>query len=296
MGIKSLAMQEFKNLETAYLYFLEKINNPRLSLINFFNIQNAYKSENGLNSFILDALEQKVITKPEIFCNSGLAVNLVENSENQLELLEECRKDSKCTYAIALCGRWSFLKVRRGASDIKFVDRVIPSFPSENAPFEMTLLEEGKLKEDLHPHGWDEIDWEVYNLMKDPSTSFTKAIRESKKNGLGLSRPTIRKHFRKILRSCKIQMSFFPRGYKGYDQIFFTFRTKYEIGLHNALKRIDRTSYLWKVRDTIFLTLFVNHYCATVRHFKEMEENGLIRNLTVSIPNRHYSPFEGNFD
>ena len=292
MGIKSLAMQEFKNLETAYLYFLEKFRNPRLSLTNFFKIQTAYKSENGLNSFILDTYNQKILMKPEIFCNSGLAVNLMKNSENQLELLKECRRDSRCTYAIALCGHWSFLKVKNGASDIKFVDRVIPTYPSDISPFEITFSEKGKLKEDLYPHGWDEIDWEVYYLMKDPSISFTKAIRDSEKNGSRLSRPTIRKRFKKILKDCKIQMNFFPRGYRGYDQVCFTFRTKYEIGLHNALKKIDRTSYLWKVRDFIILILFVEHYCATVRHFKEMEENGLIRNLTVSIPNRHYSSYE----
>ena len=91
-------------------------------------------------------------------------------------------------------------------------------------------------------------------------------------------------------------MNFFPKGYKGYERLLLTFRTEYEVGLYDALKKLDRTSFLWKVQDFIMLILFVDHYCATVRKFKELEENGLIRDLKVSIPNRHYTPFEEDFD
>jgi hypothetical protein len=295
-NIKILGMDKFRNLGTAYLYFLEKIKNPRITLTEFFKIQDTYESKRGLGWFIEDIFKQKIVSNPEIFCNSGLSVELMKTSKNQLELLKECKKDSKCTYAIALCGYWSFIKVRKGASDIRFADRVIPSYPSEIAPYRLYFSKKGKLKSDLYPHGWDDIDWEVYYIMKDPSISFTKAIKESKVHGSGLSRPTIKKRFKKILNDCKVRLNFFPKGYEGYDKIFFTFKTDYEIGLYNALKKLDRTSFLWKVKDLIVLNLFVNHYCKTVRHFKEMEENGLIHRLKVSIPNRHYSPFEEDFD
>jgi hypothetical protein len=259
-------------------------------------MQNAYQSIDGVYSLIRNALKLHIIFPPEIFCNTGLSVELLKPCGNQLELLKECRNDSKTTYAIALCGDWDFIRVRKGASDIKFADRVIPTYPSYIAPHEISFDKEGKLKEDLYPHGWDEIDWEVYYLMKNPSISYTHAIRESKKNGMGLARETIKAHFEKILKDCKIHMSFFPKGYRGYEQIFLTFRTEYEVGLYDALKKLDRTSLLWKVQDFIVLILFVDHYCATVRNFKELEENGLIRDLKVSIPNRHYTPFEVNFD
>jgi hypothetical protein len=238
----------------------------------------------------------RVISPPEIFCNTGVSVELLKPCGNQLELLKECRNDPKTTYAIALCGDWDFVRVRKGASDLRFADRVIPTYPSEVTPHEITFGEKGKLQNDQYPHGWDEIDWEVYYLMKDPSISYTEAIRESKKEGSALDRKTIKRHFKKICKPCKIQMNFFPRGYKDYEKVFFTFYTNYEVGLHNALRKLDRTSFLWKFNDFIALNLFVEHYCATVRHFKELEENGLIRNLKVSIPNRHYTPFEEDLD
>jgi hypothetical protein len=289
-------MSEFKNLSTVYLYFLNIMKNPHLSFKEFYKMQSAYQSIDGVYTLIRNALKLHIISPPEIFCNTGVTFEFLKPCGNQLELLKECRKDPKTTYAIALCGDWDFVRVRKGASDLRFADRVIPNFPSEIDPCEISFDEKGKLKEDLYPHGWDEIDWEVYHLMKIPSISYTDAIRESKKNGTGLARKTIKAHFGKILNDCKLRMNFFPKGYRGYEQIFFTFRTEYEVGLYDALKKLDRTSFLWKVQDFIVLNLFVDHYCATVRNFKELEENGLIRDLKVSIPNRHYTPFKEDFD
>ena len=289
-------MEKIRNLDTVYLYFSAKLKNPRISVTDFFPAQKKYASDSALRWLINDAFNMHIISKPEIICNTGVSVKLLNTCKNQLELLKECKNDPKTTYAIALCGDWSFIRVRKGASDLRFADRVIPTYPAETTPQGITFKEKGKLKNDSYPHGWDEIDWEVYYLMKDPSISYTEAIRRSKKGGLGLSRKTIKSHFKKILKDCKIQMNFFPRGYKGYEKIFFTFRTEYEVGLYEVLKRLDRTSFLWKVQDFIALTLFVEHYCTTVRHFKELEENGLIHDLKVSIPNRHYTPFEEDFD
>ena len=259
-------------------------------------MQNAYESDNALRWLISDAFKMGIISKPEILCNTGVSVEFLKPCGNQLKLLKECKKDPKTTYAIALCGDWDFVRVKKGASDLRFADRVIPAYPSEVTPHEISFNKKEKLKNDPYPHRWDEIDWEVYYIMKDPSISYIDAVRKSKKEGMGLNRKTIIRHFEKILKSCKIQMNFFPRGYKGYEQVFLTFRTEYEIGLYESLKKLDRTSFLWKVQDFIVLNLFVDRYCATVRHFKEMEENGLIRDLKVSIPNRHYTPFEEDLD
>lgn len=288
-------MEELRHLDTVYLFFLELIRDPRISFADFFEMQNTYKSDNALRTLLREAFRKKVISSPEIFCNSGLSVMLEKTTENQLKLLKDCKNDPETTYAIALCGDWSFLRVKKGASDIKFADRVIPSYPGTTTTYEICFNEKGKLKNDLYPHGWDEIDWEVYYLMKNPSTSFTHATKQSKIEGTGLARATIRKSFKKILKTCKIRANFYPKGYDTYDKILFTFQTDYEVGMYNALKKLDRTSFFWKVRNFIILTLFVEQYCATVRHFKELEESGLIQNLKVSIPNRHYTPFEEDF-
>jgi hypothetical protein len=257
-------------------------------------MQTTYASFNALSLLIREAFEKEIISQPEIFCNHGLSVDLKNTTENPLELLEECKKDPLTTYAIALCGAWSFIRVRKGASDIKFSDRVTPTYPAKTTPQELWFETEGVLKEDHYPHGWDEIDWEVYFLMKNPSLSFTEAIRRSRNSGSGISRPTLRKRFPKVLEACKVQMNFFPEGYEHYDKVFFTFKTKYEIDLFNALKDLDRTSILWKVKDYVILILFVEQYCATVKHFKEIEENGLIHDLTVSIPTWHSTPLDKN--
>lgn len=271
------------------------MKNPRISTREFFPLQQSYASEDGLRWFVNDAFNAQIISRPEIFCNIGVTAEFIKSSENQLKLLKECRDDPSTTYGIALCGDWDFVRIRKGASDLKFADRVVPTYPSEIKTEQIFFDEKGKLQEDLYPHGWDDIDWEVYYLMKDPSIPQLEAIRRSKKEGLGLSRKTIMKHFEKILKDCKLRMNFFPRGYKNYEEIFFTFRTDYEVGLYNALRKLDRTSFLWKFQDFMALNLFIDHYCATVRCFKELEENGLIRDLKVSIPNRHYTPYEIDF-
>ncbi len=291
-------MQKFRNLGTVYLYFLNILKNPRISVTDFFSLQNVYESDDGLRILINDASKLGIISKPEIICNVGVSFEFLKPCENQLRLLKECKNDPVITYAIALCGDYDFVSVRKGASDLKFMDRVCPTFPSKATTCEIAFGEgkKEKLQEDRYPHGWDDIDWEVYYLMKDPSIPLTEAIKKSRKEGTGLDRKTIRKHFEKILKDCRIQMNFFPKGYKGYEQLFLTFRTEYETGLYSALRKLDRTSFLWKVHDFLVLNLFVDHYCATVRHFKELEEIGLIQALKVSIPNRHYTPFEVDFD
>lgn len=288
-------MKKFRHLDIVYQYFLAKTKNPRLTINDFFPQQNAYESTRALGWLLRDAYALRIISRPELFVNIGVSFELQNTDENQLELLKKCKNDPKTTYAIALCGAYSFLRVYKGASDLKFADRVVPVYPDEITPQEIVFDKEGELENDCYPHGWDEIDWEVYELMKDPTTSFTDALRQSKKEGSGLNRKTIRDHFKKILKDCKVHMNFFPDGYKSYDQVFLKFKTEYEIGLYETLKKLDRTSFLWKVNDFILLTLFVHHYCATVRRFKELEEKGLIQHLKVSIPNRHYTPFQDDF-
>ncbi len=290
-------MQKLRNIRTVYLYFLNMLKNPRMSVSEFFYLQNVYASDDGLRWLINDAFDMRIISRPELFCNIGVSVELMKPCENQLRLLKECKNDPSTTYAVALCGDWDFIRVKKGASDLRYADRICPTYPSKIAPHEIIISEEGKgkLKQDEYPHGWDEIDWEVYTLMKDPSVPVAEAIKKSKREGSGLDRKTIKNHFGEILKDCKIQMSFFPEGDRGYEQIFFTFNTEYEIGVHEALSQLDRTSVLWKVQNFLVLNLFVDRYCATTRHFKELEEIGLIHDLKVSIPNRHYSPFEEDF-
>ena len=84
-------------------------------------------------------------------------------------------------------------------------------------------------------------------------------------------------------------------SYEGYQYVFLTFKTEYETGLLNALKKLDRTSYLYKYRDMIILIAFLLpeplSYNSAVDKFKELEEVGIIHDLRVSIPREWHNTF-----
>jgi hypothetical protein len=208
---------------------------------------------------------------------------LSKEPESPLRLLEERKKDPSVIRAVALGGDYSFLQFSEGASELNYAEAVKPSFPGKIHVEDLTFDREGYLDPDPYPHGWDNMDWKVYSAMRDPTVSYREVG-----NTLGVSWMTVKRHFEKIMKDCKVMMAFFPEGYRGYDQVLFTFETTYEIGLKEALEKIDRSSYLWKYNDTIILTLFVDKYNDTCEHFKELEENGVIHGLRISIPMKHY--------
>lgn len=264
---------------------------PRITLKRFHKEHSLYKAPNATARAFHTAIDKKIISKPELYCNCGFAVKLHKNNDNQLEVLHELSNNPRITYAVALCGDYSLITFELGASDLKYADRITPTFPARNKVENLVPVDVGRIECDPYPHGWDDIDWEVYYLMKDPSKSFSKAAENS-----DLSWITVKKHYCKIIKDCRVHTSFFPKGYGGYSRAFLTFKTKYEIGFINALQKIDRTTYLWKVRDLIILILFVDHYNKSIKRFKQLEEVGLIHDLKVSIPTRYYTPHDTVWD
>lgn len=228
-----------------------------------------------------------------MFCNKGIDVTLVKDEKSPLKMIEEKKNDSKTNFAIALCGDWSLISFAYGPSTLEHTCTVTPESLS-NVKTEVEDLmfdEEGTLERDLYPHGWDELDWRVYDVLGYPRRiSYYKAGQN-----LGVSWKTVKNRFKKILEQCKVLICFFPLGYNGYNQIFVTFKTKYEVGLVRALKNLDRTTYLWKSGDTIILNLFLlpdpMSYNRATERFKELEEIGIIHDLHVSIPIRWYNVF-----
>ena len=274
-------------LLTAYRLLLCYQKDPRIELKRFHREHSLYRSMNATSRTYRTALEMKIISKPELFCNRGFSVNFIKNDENELETLQRLRDDPKVTYGLACSGDYSLVTFRLGFSELKFADRIIPTFPSKEKVENIDFDGIGELETDPYPHGWDDTDWEVYYLMKDPTTSFSTAAK-----GSGLSWITIKRHFNNILKDCKIHMSFFPKGYRAYQYAFLTFKTRHEIGLVKTLRKLDRTSYLWKINDYIALTVFPDHYNNTVLRFKQLEEKGLIHGLKASIPTRYYTPYD----
>lgn len=83
-------------------------------------------------------------------------------------------------------------------------------------------------------------------------------------------------------------MCFFPIGFENYQYVLLTFKTKYEVGLEKALSKLDRTTYLYKYNELIVLQLQVDptgqEYNKVAARFEELEEMGIIHDLSVSIP------------
>ncbi len=269
---------------TLYAYVSSCVENPRISMREFHKKYSHYKNRAATTQLIESAIQMEIIQGPFLFCNRGFTVDIFKDDRCQADLLDEAEDDPKTTYAMALSGDYSFLRIFRGASTLKYTETIFPSYPAKKTIEEISFDQAGCLPEDLYPHCWDERDWTVYERMRIPQISFREAAK-----GTGMTWRTFRSTYQKILRDCKILMSFLPLGSSGYQHQLVTFKTKYEIGVREALKSLDRSTYLYKFDDTIMLVLFVENYNKSTKIFREFKETGLIHSFRVSIPTEYYS-------
>ena len=261
---------------------------PSISLNQFHKIYSEYSRRKTTTKLIKDGYQKKVILGPFLFANIGIEVRLFENINNPIKYLEECRQNKKTTLAYALEGGWSFIHFQYGASMIKFADSIIPhNYSVSNKYIEnLTFEKKGKLSLDPYPHGWSEEHWKIFHLMREPQkVTFKEIVKET-----GMAWETFRKYYKEILNQCKPLSCFFPLGKEGYTYQLVTFRTAYEIGIYNALKCLNRTSWIYKADELIILVLclfprpkginILTHY------FKGLEEKGYIHDLRVCIPRK----------
>lgn len=268
-------------------------NDSRISYSKFHRKNGTYSRKQSTIQLLNEAYRKRVLVGPYIFCNRGIEVILLDDKRNSTELLSREKRSENTTFAMTLKGDWSFFCLKFGDNSLEHVSTIIPYCQSENRVEDLMFEEPGKLAPDPFPIGWDDLDWEIYDIMGAPrEVSFVNA-------GKKLERPwkTIQNRFNKIKRQCKTLAYFLPLGYSGYNYIFLTFRTKYEIGLANALKRLDRSSYIQKFKDMILLTLFLSPEPLSLnnvsRRFQDLEEMGIIHDLRVSIPTKWWKP---NYD
>jgi len=279
-------MKKVDRLNAIYQFYTAYLQKPRTSGREMHRKYSSYRCRESTLSTIEYALENEILIGPYIYCNRHESVILLKDVNNPLDLLEKKKKDPSTTYAIALCGNYSFLSFVLGKIQhkLKYAEITRPSFPGRITPEELTFDSLGELEPDSFPESWNEFDWKVYHRMRDPSISYLEVGKE-----LGVSFMTVKRHFQKIIKDCKPMIAFFPRGYRGYSKALLTFKTKYEVGVKEALEKLDRSSYLWKFDDTIVLNLFVEDYNATCERFKEMEKIGMIDDFGASIPIRYYT-------
>ena len=286
-------MVKKSSLEVLYLFYLEFIENPRIHYTKLHELQDKYKAKRSTSKFIKDAIDKEIIISPIIYCNSGIDVEIkLQNKINDpIGYLETCKNDPLVTRAIALFGEHSFLCFRKGASILTYAEAIKPSLNSTFKIKDIELKEKGKLPADPYPHCWDELDWEVYHSMRNPRVSFGKISGKLKSQGkFDATWKTIETRYKKILNDCKVLTAFFPIGMSNYSQTFLTLKTEYEFSLRKELKKLDRTTYLYKMGDTILLNLFLDN---NIEHrvFVELKKKGLIRDLHVSMPVHFWTPF-----
>ena len=267
-------------------YCIATRKKPRMPHNEFHRKYSYYFRKKSTAELINKGYERKAIADPMLYANIGFDVTILNNVDNLGELLKECEEDPKTKFALALRGELSFIRFRRGPSTLSFYQNIIPNFysDSDNCIENLNIEEKGKLPRDPYPHGWSEEHWAIYEVLRFPRR---KTFREVGKE-LELHWETVKKYYTEVLGQCKVLTSFFPLGNEGYSYQVVTFKTKYEVGVLRALKKLNRTSYLYKAEDTIILGLFLEPipraYENSADRFVYLEEIGMIHDLHVSIP------------
>jgi hypothetical protein len=286
-------MVKNNHLESLYLFYLKFIEYPRIKYSKLHELQNIYKAKRSTGLFVRDALDKRIITSPIIYCNSGIDVEIKFQNEieDPIGYIDSVKNDPAVTRAVALFGEHSFLCFKKGASILTFAEAVTPTLNSDFKLEDIELKEKGSLPVDPYPRCWDDLDWKIYDLMRNPRVSFPKISGKLKSEGeFDFTWKTVATRYEKIMNDCKVLVAFFPKGMNNYSQTFVTLKTDYEQNLRKELQKLDRTTYLYKIGDTILLNLFLDN---NIEHrvFVELKKKGLIRDLHVSIPVHFWTLF-----
>jgi len=275
---KNFLLMNSSKLKTIYSYVTACMENPRIRMSEFHKKYSHYNWYNATSRLIKEAREKGILFGPKIWCNSGLDVELYGNIDDPLLFAEKKKKEPNITYLTGLIGYPSIICFKKGASILQYAETVIPSYPAKKTIAEINLEIKGELPRDEYPQRWDEMDWDVYERIRDPQASFVKAGK-----GLGVKWTTILNHFKKIKKDCKIWIRFLPKGYDRYQQSYVLFETEYELGLREELKKLDRTTILYKFENKVLLHLFLDDTLQNLTFYK-LKRKGKIHNLQVSIP------------
>jgi hypothetical protein len=275
-------------LKNIFDFGVELLTNPRIPVNNFHREYKPYKRKKTTAQLIKRAFDDIILLGPFLFCNTNLELTLLKKDGIPFDLYEEKKVDPETTTVTVMSGDWSLLWIYKGASTLKYANVIYPTYPEVSRLENLTLTEKGKLNNDPYPHCWDDLDWRIYDEMRRIREKSLVEVGEK----LGYSWKTIGKRFKSLSEQCKIFLSFFPSSYYLYNDLLLTFETDYEIGLENALCKIDRTSFIWKFDELILLMLHISMDESPkkiLNRFGELQEMGLIRHLKVSIPIKTYS-------
>lgn len=272
------AMLKLSQLETLHAVAERYREDPKVPVRKLHKYCSHYKNRNSTSRLIEYAKEQKILVGPSIWCNTGVGIEIYRNLDDPLLFLEKESINPIMSKIMALIGDFSAIAFRRDMDNLTYAEAVRPSFPAFKSVDALTLNKEGELPEDRYPYHWDDLDWSVYNAMRNPSMSYVRVGSR-----LSVSWHTVKNRFEKISKDFKVWIAFFPKGYDFYQQSILIFKTKYEIGLREELQKLDRTSLLYKFGDSILLHLFLDYTLENLVFYK-LKRKGIIHDLHVLIP------------
>jgi hypothetical protein len=273
-------MFEPHHLKIIHQYVKRCVEKKDVSPTRFHHAMNPYSRKQSTFDLLRKAEENSVIFGPRLLCLPDINVTFVDYTRTPLLDLYEEKKDDECVpYVIALSGAYSLIYFSYGKRTLTYTRCITPSFPGITFDeIDPTRHEKGKLEDIPRPENWDKLHWGVYKERNDPKRSSVDVGKV-----LGVSYQTVLSRFRDILKICHIWIPFFPNGYTKYANYIVTLKTDYETGLVKELKRLDRSSYVYKTNDTIILSLFFDRHLE-IGKFLKLEKKGIIHDLRVSFP------------
>lgn len=274
-------MDKAHRIKVIYDYVRYCVETKDAKVTTFHHKFHPYERKQSTIDLINKAKERKLIFAPRIFCFHDAKARLIEYKYVPVVDLYEEKKKDPCVYMVtALSGAYSLIYFKRGGKNLTFVTCTTPSYPALTSftEIDITTYRKGELPEMQPPQSWDQLDWKIYELRRNPLTSSVK-IGEK----LGVTFQTVLTRYKNILKNCEIWLPFFPNEYANYVPYMVTLKTDYETGILSELKKLDRSSYLYKFDSTLVLTLFFDKHLE-IDSFLNLEKIGMIHDLRVSYP------------
>jgi len=290
-SILSFRTMEEHHLEMIYDYVRYCIETKDVKHLRFHKAYKPFSRKQSTFKVLNRALVEQVILAPRIFCIRKTKVKLLGHRDFLLvDQFEKEKRLEDTYYVVLLLGSHSLLSFSKGESEtnLKFAQCTFPKYPSKKKISEINpeIHKPGKLPLMKPPPNWSAFDWKVYTERNDP-------LRSSVEVGeiLKVSYGTVLNTYKRILQDCTIWIPFFPLGYDNYVKFLVSFKTDFEVGFVEELKKINRSSYIYKIDDTILLTLFFEKQLE-IDSILTLEKKGIIHGLRVSSPLWNYERFQ----
>jgi hypothetical protein len=283
-------------IEILYKYVKYISDVGRSTVADFYRKYYKSKREKSIYNLIRNS-RGSIFLGPWLFVLQDAVVSMKSGASfPDLYRLRDLNKNSTIFNCMILLGSYSFIVFAIGKDSgvnsatmttykLTFAECIMSTYPAAKHFRDIDLESHSseKLPKKHIQLPWDDLEWRVYNHMRNPNRSSVAVGAE-----LHISYKTVLDKFYKIQKDCIIWMPFFPRGYENYRQFLITLKTDYEVGFKKELSKLDRSSYLYKIGDLLMLHLFLDKN-KDLDFLIDLEKEGVIHSISVSFPLRYYN-------